>query len=166
MTLLTSDLVSLQRSLFDVMAADMAWALGTRPPASKAGWYTPAFDLSESAKDYVLEGEVPGVERDQLTVEFVGDRELRVEGRTQRQQADRAEPSTAVAAAGATTAAADTGVRLWAAERAVGQFARSFRLPRDADTARASASLQHGLLRVRVPKKPAPQPLRVKVAVE
>ena len=46
-----------------------------------------------------------------------------------------------------------------------GRFSRSFRLPEDADIAAIQAQSKDGVLKVRVPKAPAPKPRTVEVQV-
>ena len=56
-------------------------------------------------------------------------------------------------------------VRLFAAERANGEFTRSVRLPDGADTERIEATFANGLLTVTVPKAKAAQPRKIAVNV-
>ena len=50
-------------------------------------------------------------------------------------------------------------------ESCYGNFSRSFRLPDDADVAAIQAESRNGILKVRVPKKPAPRARTVEVQV-
>ncbi len=55
--------------------------------------------------------------------------------------------------------------RVHRVESFYGSFARSFRLPEDADVSAIQAESRNGVLKVRVPKTPAPKPRTVEVKV-
>lgn len=48
-------------------------------------------------------------------------------------------------------------------ERVRGSFQRAFRLPNTVDASRIEASFSNGVLTVRVPKHPTPQPRRIQI---
>ena len=50
-------------------------------------------------------------------------------------------------------------------ERVYGSFVRSFTLPRTVDADKVEAAYRHGVLEVRLPKKPEAKPRQIKVAV-
>lgn len=80
---------------------------------------TPAVDLLESESNYLILAELPGVSRDDITIELES-QQLRLE----------------------THEATDTGPH----------FSRRFKLPLEVDPQGIEASLQDGLLSVRIPK--------------
>ena len=55
--------------------------------------------------------------------------------------------------------------RVHRVESFYGRFSRSFRLPEDADVSAVQAESRNGVLKVRVPKLPAPKPKTVEVQV-
>ncbi|MCA0869562.1 Hsp20/alpha crystallin family protein [Seohaeicola saemankumensis] len=98
-----------------------------------ADWLSPATEASGSKDAYDISMELPGVSEDdiELTVDN-GAVTIRGEKKTQVEK---------------------KGDTWFFSERQYGAFRRSFRLPEDADGARASASMKDGVLHVRVPKK-------------
>jgi HSP20 family protein len=119
----------------------MSTALGTDLLSGTAQGWTPLADVTETDDAYVVEIEVPGVDRKDLTVEAVGG-ELRVSGEIVEKE--------------------KVG---WLRHRTrhVGQFAYRTTLPADIDTDDISADLADGVLTVRVPKTEAAKPRRISV---
>jgi HSP20 family protein len=105
--------------------------------------WTPAADVYETEDGYVLEVELPGLARDEVTIEVQG-ADLVVRG--ERQMAE---------------ARSGAFHRL---ERRYGPFARSFRFPDPIDSERVSAELRDGLLRVEAARaRPRPSGRSVRV---
>jgi HSP20 family protein len=98
-------------------------------------------DLEETDDAYVIEVEVPGVKREDVSVELSG-RRLVVTG--ERKDRER------------------SGV-LRRRTRSVGRFHHEVVLPGDVDGEGVSASLEEGVLTVRVPKVAAERPRRIEV---
>jgi HSP20 family protein len=116
-------------------------ALGTDLLSPTAQGWTPLADVTETDDAYVVEIEVPGVHRKDLTVEAVGG-ELRVSGEiVEKEKVGWLRHRT----------------------RRVGQFAYRTTLPGDIDTDGISADLVDGVLTVRVPKTEAAKPRRITV---
>jgi len=111
--------------------------------------FAPRFDLRGLAAVFELDGELPGVRREDLTVEVAGPRTLVVRGSVRRPYAEEEGSAAASAAAGPAGAG---GVRWLVSERGGGAFERSFGLPADIDQAGITAALDAGVLCVRVPK--------------
>ena len=106
------------------------------------GW-TPPADLTETDDAYLVEIEVPGVRRKDLTVEVTGD-ELRVSGKiVEKEKIGWLRHRT----------------------RRVGRFDYRTMLPDDIDLDHVSADLAEGVLAVRVPKTEAARPRRIAVSV-
>jgi len=122
-------------------AALRGWA---RPDLRDRGSF-PALRASDTGDAIVLEAELPGVRSDQLDVRIRG-RELTLEG---RRDADRTE-----------------GVTVRRRERGSGDFTRVVRLPFDVQSDRVSASLEHGVLTVRLPKVESERPRSIPVVQE
>jgi HSP20 family protein len=92
----------------------------------------PATDVYETEADYVVELEVPGFDRDELTVE-VADHTLVVSGEHE-EEAEKA------------------GRELLLHERLERRFERRFELPREVDADKVVAQCEKGVLTVHVPK--------------
>jgi HSP20 family protein len=123
------------------MSQLMSSVLGTDPFAAMGQGWTPLADVTETDDAYLVEIEVPGVDRKNLTVEVAGG-ELRVSGEIiEKEKVGWLRHRT----------------------RRVGQFAYRTDLPGDIDTDRISADLADGVLTVRAPKTEAVKPRRITV---
>jgi len=111
----------------------------------RGGWI-PAADIVEKDSAYVVALELPGVKPEAVEVSFEQNA-LTVRGTKA--------PTLAVAE--------NEEVRVYAAERLSGDFARSFRLPAHVDADGITAEFEHGVLRVTVPKKAAAVPRKIVV---
>ncbi len=94
------------------------------------GWWRPAADVEETAEAYLVELELPGVKRDDVSVEL-GSREVMVTGEVKERER--------------------VGF-LRSRTRRVGRFDYRLSLPADIEEGQVSASLSNGILTVRVPK--------------
>ena len=103
--------------------------------------FTPLADLEETEEAYVVEVELPGVKGDDIEVEVAG-RRLTVSG--ERKERER------------------VGV-LRRQTRTVGRFHYEVVLPGEVDEESIEASLDKGVLTVRVPKAEAERPKRIPV---
>lgn len=107
----------------------------------QAGW-TPPVDLHESADEYVLAAEVPGLAREDIQI-HVRERHLTIAG------ARHARPAGCE--------------RYHRVERGHGTFSRTFQLPHPIDADRITAELHDGVLTVRCPKAADAAPRRIDV---
>jgi len=107
--------------------------LGQLVGADAPGW-TPPVDLYETAGEYVLTAELPGLSRDEIEIHA---EEFRIVIRGAR------------SAAPAGDIACEQFHRV---ERGHGRFSRTFTLPEAIDVDRISADLKDGLLTVSIPK--------------
>lgn len=99
-----------------------------------ADWLNPATEASGSKDAYDISMELPGVAE--------GDIELSVDNGVITIRGEKK------------THEEKKGDTWYFSERQYGAFRRSFRLPEDADGARAAASMKDGVLHVSVPKRP------------
>jgi HSP20 family protein len=104
--------------------------------------WAPLADLSETDEAYVAEVELPGVKKDEVSIEVSG-RELAITG-------DYAD-----------TAAQGTALRRG---RRTGRFEYRVTLPGGADPGKITASLADGLLTVTVPKAESVKPRHIEIS--
>ncbi len=99
--------------------------------SSLATWY-PVTDIVETESDYVLKLEVAGLGKDDVHVEFA-EGTLTIKGERKEEKETEKENYLRV-------------------ERFSGAFYRSFTLPKNVDADRIKASMQNGILELRIPK--------------
>lgn len=104
-----------------------------RREKTEGSFWLPTMDLSESEEDFLLTAELPGVDADDIEID-VEDGILTLKGEKREERREQAKD-----------------FRLY--EREYGSFQRSLALPGSADTDRASASFENGLLTVHLPKR-------------
>jgi HSP20 family protein len=109
--------------------------------ASETGVWVPAVDIEEQDDAWVLELEVPGVKREDVNIEMVGN-ELTVTGEIKVRER--------------------TGI-VRRKTRRVGRFEYRVVLPDAVDPENIEAKLDEGVLRVRVPKAERAQRRRIEV---
>ena len=107
--------------------------------------WTPAVDIKEDGERFVIAADIPGVEP--------GDIEVTMENGVLTIKGERRL---------GTQGEGDNGYRR--VERAYGSFHRRFTLPETADAEAISASGEHGVLEVVIPKRATLQPKRIAVA--
>ncbi|MFF1278430.1 Hsp20/alpha crystallin family protein [Streptomyces marokkonensis] len=110
-------------------------------PGAGAEAWAPLADVEDTEDAYLMELELPGVDKDQVTVE-VGDGELDIHGEIKEKER--------------------TGV-LRRQARHVGQFDYRTSLPPNADTEHITAELTNGVLTVRVPKTHKAEAHRIEI---
>ena len=98
-----------------------------------ADWLNPATEASSGENAYDISMELPGVSEDDIELS-VNEGVISVRGEKKTQEEKK-------------------GDTWYFSERQYGAFSRSFRLPDDADGAKATASMKDGVLHVSVPKK-------------
>ncbi len=103
----------------------------------------PTVDITESDDQYAVSAEVPGVKKDDLTLELQ-EGVLTIRGEKKQERDEKKEK----------------GRRL---ERYYGAFSRSFSLPSDADSDKVDASFTDGVLNITIPKKPEAKPAQVAI---
>ncbi len=100
-----------------------------------ADWLAPAAEASQAEDGYRIAMELPGVAEEDIHLS-VEDGVVQVKGEKKTEREEK-------------------GESWYFSERQFGSFARSFRLPADADAAAVKADLKDGVLTVTVPKKAA-----------
>lgn len=114
----------------------------TRHAARSA--YQPPFNLYESEESYRLKALVPGLDRESLKV-TIHEGKLLVEG---SRKTDTPE-----------------GYKALRQERAAWSFSRTLKVPADVDVETITASLEHGVLEVKLPRQPQAQARKIEVTV-
>jgi HSP20 family protein len=104
------------------------------------GW-SPAVDLEEAGDAYVLEAELAGVKREDVTIELLGT-ELTISGEVPQRERTATMRRQA---------------------RRTGRFEYRVTLPDQVDADRIEANLADGVLTVRLPKSASAQPRRIQV---
>ncbi|KAG8706284.1 hypothetical protein FRC08_001164 [Ceratobasidium sp. 394] len=114
-------------------------------------------ELSEEGNEFVVQAEVPGVQKENLDVHLGGDgQSLTIEGRMHRvNQASQPAPGpTEQATDNATTDVAKSDADSTPAESEYrSSFSRTLWLPQPVDGKKATAELADGVLTLRVPKR-------------
>lgn len=107
--------------------------------------WTPAVDIVEDRKGYVISAELPQVDKNDVS--------LTVENGVLTLQGERTFEKTED----------DKEQKVHRVERAYGSFTRSFRVPTDADGSKITASYKDGVLQVTLPKseEAAPKAIRI-----
>ena len=109
---------------------------GEVPP--KPGLLAPAVDIVENDEQYVLTAELPGMKRDDVTIELQ-DNVLSIRGEKHSEREGKKEH------------------RRWV-ERSFGSFARSFTLPPNTAPDELKATFSDGVLTIEIPKMEESKP--------
>jgi HSP20 family protein len=107
--------------------------------------WTPVANISETETDYLIKAELPEVAKEDVKV-TVNEDVITIRGERRKEAEHKDE-------------------KVHRIESIYGSFERSFRLPDDADITGIEAESRNGVLKVRVPKTPAPKPRTVEVQV-
>ena len=129
-------LLNLQRAMENVMGSD--W-FGSR--TSGAGAF-PLVNVFQDGDDFVLVAELPGVRKEDLDIQVVGDT-LRVHGKK--------------------TIAYDAGASVHRRERNAGEFDRTLTLPAEIDADKVTAEYRNGVLTLRLPRAASAKPRSVAI---
>jgi len=156
--------------------------------------FKPRFDVKETNEAYELHGELPGIEQDQINIEWSDDNTLTISGQTEHRSdytndgEKKAESgtyyhkpsvedveessgnnikSTEVAKTNPNqdvAQAEDNAPKFWVTERSFGSFHRTFQFPSRVDLDAVTASLKNGILNLKVPKAKAKEPRRIQIS--
>ena len=112
---------------------------------TSVGDFSPGFEVRETDDAFVIKGDMPGIRKEDLEINLVGNN-LQISGKREREQEQ------------------DQGT--WHTyERSFGQFSRTFPLSENADLDKLSCDLKDGELCVVVPKKAGTAPQRRKIQI-
>jgi len=136
----------------------------------------PKFDVTEHEKNYSLQGELPGVPPENVSIEFTDPQTMVISGHAEREHTE-GDPSLAFISQGeepkqieASTSSkpskeskeSEEGTekesteksspKYWLSERSFGQFSRVFNFPASVDQDKVEAKFNNGVLSITVPK--------------
>jgi HSP20 family protein len=134
---------SLPRELdrwMDETLGSLAWSRGE----NLRSWF-PETDVSETPEHLILRLEVPGLTRDQIKIS-VENNVLTVRGEKQQESTSEEE-------------------NFYRTERSYGSFERSFSLPAHADADHVQATLDNGVLTIKLPRREEARPREVQIEV-
>ena len=136
-------LTSIQERMNQIFEDALARSRG-REEGLRSGMWTPAVDIYESNDSVVVKAELPGVEKDQISVE-VKDGILSLRGERKFEKEVKEESYHWI-------------------ERSYGTFHRSFSLPSSVDEEKVTARMNDGVLEVDLPKKEQAKPKQIRIA--
>jgi HSP20 family protein len=108
--------------------------------------WTPSADISETAGEYLIKADLPGVKKEDVKVSL-GDGFITLSGERKEEKQAKGENQIRV-------------------ERFYGQFSRTFSLPEDVDAGAVSAKDDNGTLTIHIPKKKGAKPKAVAIPVK
>ncbi len=138
----TSDMRNLQREIDQLFDSFFPTRSGDQDESSNAVW-APRVDLAESDNAYHIHVDLPGMNRDDLNINYQ-DGQLSVSGQ-RREQLNEAEGEY---------------VRV---ERTFGNFYRSFKLPKSVNAEDITATYEDGVLAIEVPKAEESKPRQIEI---
>ncbi|MBP9865323.1 MAG: Hsp20/alpha crystallin family protein [Candidatus Omnitrophica bacterium] len=110
--------------------------------------FMPTVDLEESAADYLVKVDLPGIDKDKINITVQNDL-LTIQGVRQSESETSDEKSG-----------------MFKHERSYGSFARSLRLPGPVDDTRIAADYKNGVLTIKLPKVAAAAAEPKKIAIQ
>jgi len=115
----------------------------TRETAEGIIW-APRVDLSETEDAYIIRMDLPGVNKEDISINYQ-DGTLTVSGERKLEQKEE-------------------GENFYHVERVYGRFVRSFTFPKDIDADKIQAKYENGVLIITVPKAEANKPKTIKIS--
>jgi len=106
----------------------------------------PAFDISETEKEYMITGEIPGIDVKDLDITLL-DGILTIKGEKKQEKEDKDENYHRI-------------------ERNYGSFQRNFRIPEKVKTDKLNATYKDGVLKLTLPKAEASEAKKIEVKEE
>lgn len=117
--------------------------LDESPESEERGNWLPAVDIHETEDMFIVEAEVPGIEKKDIKVN-VENGMLTISGERRYEKDVKEEGRHRI-------------------ERSYGRFTRSFALPTHVDTSKVAAKVEDGMLKVTLPKTEAVKPKSISV---
>lgn len=110
-----------------------------------SGW-SPSTDIYENKDEYVFKMELPGLSKDDITIDFHGDT-ITVKGDKKEENEIKKEDYHRV-------------------ERCYGNFIRSFTIPKNVDQKKIKANMKNGVLELKVPKQEEAKPKSIPITIQ
>ena len=129
-----------------IMDRAMGWPMPRLGGGLAMSEWGPRVDISESDGTYLIKADLPGMNKQDVSVMLAGDM-LTIQGERKRESEE-------------------TKPHFHRMERSTGSFSRSFSLPEDADPSSIHAHCENGELTISIARKagsPAKEPVRVPV---
>ncbi len=107
-------------------------------PTSTSDFFSmnvPVADVRETEKSYMIEAELPGVPKENVSMELLDDHNLRLSGHFARESTQQ-----------------DQTRSLWAKERMMGEFRRTFSFPTKLTPEQIKATMDSGVLKIEIIK--------------
>lgn len=117
--------------------------VGNALRSSESSKFVPHLDLAETANEYVISVDLPGVKPEDVKVEME-DGKLTISGKRE-------------------TNVEDNSKNFHRVERTRGSFSRVISLPREVDEERVDAKYEQGVLHVTLPKVAEKQPRKIEI---
>ncbi|EWY82932.1 hypothetical protein FOYG_15014 [Fusarium oxysporum NRRL 32931] len=134
--------------------------------------WQPKFDICETPQAYELHGELAGMKKKEVHLEFTEPQTMVIRGKSERNYTSGNPPAGFVEGSSAHGALKGEGAepsksqpqqphkddkhdektKYWLAERSIGEFSRTFTFPSHVDQDGVSASFEDGILTIIVPK--------------
>ena len=133
-------------ALEDVMDRWLGYPLGVTGADIEELTWLPATDVRETETEYVVEADVPGLKKEDLTL-TVQEGILTIRGERKKEEEVKKDNYHRV-------------------ERTHGKFERIIELPGNVDEAKVTATFKDGVLRVALPKHEEEKPKQIEVKVE
>jgi len=111
---------------------------------SLSGW-SPAVDVQETDKEYLIKADLPDVKKEDVKVELL-DGAVTIEGERQQEKEEK-------------------GKKFHKIEREYGKFLRRFALPTEVDASKVEAEFKNGVLNVHLPKSASTKAKAIDVKV-
>ena len=111
----------------------------------KTGPWTPAVDIYETDDAYILQADLPGLNKDDIDLHILNEQVTLRGARNRAEQKD--------------------GKGYWRFERPEGKFERSFRVRGGVDADKVEARFENGVLTVSLPKPEAAKPRQIEVKI-
>jgi HSP20 family protein len=134
------DMLSLREAMNQLMEESYV-----RPNGTRGQGFVPALDLSETAEGFLVEAAVPGLKPEDVEI-TVENNVLTIKGETRQAKEDKQRSFHRI-------------------ERRFGSFQRTIALPNTVKPDAIKASLEHGVLRLEIPKAEEVKPRKISVNV-
>lgn len=93
----------------------------------------PTTDVHETSKSYIIEAELPGLAKENISIELQNEHTIDVSGKYTSEQETK-------------------GKRYWSKERLTGDFKRAFTFPQKIDPDKIHAAMKNGILQIEIEK--------------